>query len=131
MFFNKYIKRNLRYKHIIKTINSLTEINLDNFEQLKTFYIRMAPLITNMEEYHVDIMNFNIKQKTVLVKKLLEIMVKYNKIMVPFLNNIQILLNNTNISDNTKLEIIEYAKSNAELSKTILKALDGWVVENL
>lgn len=127
MFFSKYIK----YRNIIKITKSIKKIELIDFEQLKEFYVKMALLITIIENYHKDILNFSRKQKILLARESLDIVVMYNKIISPFINNITILINNNSISDQTKADLIKYAKSNIELSQNIITVLDNLVTEVL
>lgn len=127
MFFGKYIK----YRNIIKIVKSIKKIELIDFEQLKEFYVKMALLITTIENYHKDILNFSRKQKILLARGSLDIVVMYNKVISPFIKDITILINNNSISDQTKADLIKYAKSNIELSQNIIKALDNLVTEVL
>lgn len=127
MFFGKYIK----YRNIIKIVKSIKKIELIDFEQLKEFYVKMALLITTIENYHKDILNFSKKQKILLARESLDIIVMYNKVISPFIKDITILINNNSISDQTKADLIKYAKSNIELSQNIIKALDNLVTEVL
>ena len=81
MFFSKYIK----YRNIIKITKSIKKIELIDFEQLKEFYVKMALLITIIENYHKDILNFSRKQKILLARESLDIVVMYNKIISPLI----------------------------------------------